>query len=202
MNKIFFAVLSIFTTLTIANASNIPGLYSTGLDDNYNLLADGETDNHYELISSSDVNFPGPESKVVLSNAYPMNVWLPNNERSKWIAPRTDAGLFNEAGTYVYRIKFDLSKFKPGTAIVAGLWTTDDNGIDILINGKRTGNFTPLAAFYGMFPFEIRSGFIDGINTIDFVVHNYIAPSGLRVEIMGKADPKDFVSVLKLWYND
>jgi len=202
MNKIFFAILSIFITLTIAHASIIPGLYSTGMDDNYKLLADGETDNHYELISSSDKNFPGPDAKVVLSNAYPMNVWLPNNERSKWIAPRTDAGMFNEAGVYVYRITFDLSKFKPGTAVVAGLWTTDDNGIDILINGKRTGNFTPLAAFYGMFPFEIRSGFTDGINSIDFVVHNFIAPSGLRVEIMGKADSKDFVSVTKLPDND
>lgn len=181
--------------MSTVNASDIPGLYSTGLDNNYDLLADGETDNHYELISSSDNNFPGPAAKVVLSDVYPMNVWMPNNNRSKWIAPRTDAGSFNEEGLYVYRIKFDLSKFKPNTAVIGGLWTTDDNGIDILINGKSTGNFTPLAAFYGMFPFEIRNGFTDGINTIDFVVHNYIAPSGLRVEIVGKADPKDFVSL-------
>ncbi|MEO6693847.1 MAG: hypothetical protein ABIY50_07160 [Ignavibacteria bacterium] len=193
MNKTLFTTLMILLNVTFARASDIPGLFSTGLDDNYNLLADGETDMHYQLISSSDKNFPGPESKVVLSNSYPLNVWVPNSSSSKWIAPRTDAGLYNEAGTYVYRITFDLSRFKAGTAFIAGLWTTDDNGLDILINGKRTGNFTPLGAFYGMFPFEIRNGFNDGINTIDFIVNNHIAPSGLRVEIMGKADPKDFV---------
>ena len=173
--------------------AKIPGIYSTGIDDNFNLLNEGETDNHYKIYVSADKKFPGPDAKVVLSNTYPMNVWFPNNDLSKWIAPRTDAGLANDEGVYVYRIVFDLSKFKSKTAVVSGLWTSDDSGVDILINGKKTSNITPLGSFYGMFPFIINSGFSDGMNTIDFVIHNVVSSSGLRVQITGEAEPKDYV---------
>lgn len=173
--------------------TSIPGLYSTGVDDNLNLLAGNETDPHYSLIVSPDKMFPGPDSKVVYPENYPMNVWIRNNEHSKWISPRSDAGLSNKPGVYVYRISFDLSKFKTNSAVVSGLWSTDDNGMDILINGKRTFNYTPFAAFYGMYPFVISEGFKEGINTIDFIVHNVVSSSGLRVEIYGEADPKEYV---------
>lgn len=194
-----FLLLSYYFFLLFHNVSfafhktSVPGLYSTGVDDNYNLLAGSETDPHYSLILSSDNLFPGPEAKVVLADIYPMNVWIQNNEYSKWISPRSDAGFSNNPGIYVYRISFDLSKFKFNTAEVSGLWSTDDNGMDILINGKKTGNFTPFSAFYGMYPFVISDGFKDGINTIDFVVNNIVSSSGLRVEISGEADPKEYV---------
>jgi len=190
----FLILLTILSCITSEiSAATIPGIYSTGLNDNFNLLADGETDSHYSLIESSDKHFSGPKTKVVNSNVYPMNVWFPNNNTSKWIAPRADAGLANEHGVYVYRITFDLSKFKSKTAVVYGLWTSDDKGIDILINGQKSGNFTPLASFYAMFSFVINSGFSDGINTIDFVIHNVVSSSGLRVEIKGEADLKEYV---------
>lgn len=173
--------------------TSVPGLYCTGVDDNRNLLAGNETDPHYTLIVSPDKMFPGPDSKVVYSENYPMNVWLRNNEYSKWISPRSDAGLSNKPGVYVYRLSFDLSKFKPNSALISGMWSTDDNGTEILINGKRTFNFTPFAAFYGMYPFVISDGFKDGLNTIDFVVHNVVSSSGLRVEIYGEADLIEYV---------
>ncbi len=194
MSKLFLLALFIFSSAVKAEPVTIPGLFSTGMDNNYNILADGETDYHYRIILSADISFPGPESKVVTSLGFPFDGhWLPDNERSKWIAPRTDAGNFNLPGTYIYRIQFDLSKFKSNTAVIAGLWSTDNNGLNILINSKSTGYFTPIEAYYGMFPFEIKSGFVDGINTIDFVINNINAPTGLRVEITGKADPKEYV---------
>ncbi|MDQ3022234.1 MAG: hypothetical protein M3R36_16925 [Bacteroidota bacterium] len=195
MFKIFILIILITSEAVYAEPITIPDLFSTGVDDQYNVLPDGTTDFHYRILSSADISFPGPDAKVVLSTGFPMDAyhWCFNNERSKWIAPRVDAGKFNEVGTYVYRIQFDLSKFKAGTAIIAGLWSTDNNGLDILINNKSTGYFTPIEAYHGMFPFEIRSGFADGINTIDFVVYNINAPTGLRVEITGKADPKEYV---------
>lgn len=188
-------LLLLIPTLINSQSMNIPGLFNTGIDNNSNLLADGETDPHYLIVLSADASFPGPEAKVVLSEGFPMDCWFKNSYRSKWLAPRTDAGEFNEIGTYVYRITFDLSAFKPHTAVVTGIWSTDNNGVDILINGKSTGYFTPSNAFaFGMFPFEINDGFVDGVNTIDFAVYNINAPTGIRVEITGKADPKEYVS--------
>ncbi|MBS1515239.1 MAG: hypothetical protein JSS63_09415 [Bacteroidetes bacterium] len=153
------------------------------MDDYNNLLADGETDSHYQLIQSSDSKFPGPASKVILSNEFPIGNWFSNGDKSKWIAPRTDAGKWNEAGVYIYRIYFDLTGHDLKSTIVKGGWSTDNNGVDILVNGQSTGFTTPYEAFgWGLFPFEIKSGFIEGINTLDFVVNNGFAPTGLRVE--------------------
>jgi hypothetical protein len=75
---------------------------------------------------------------------------------------------------------------------VRGIWTSDNNGADILINNANTGFETPYNAFgLGFFPFEIKKGFIKGINTITFLVYNGEAPTGLRVVISGEAEPID-----------
>ncbi|MEZ4821460.1 MAG: hypothetical protein R2942_03230 [Ignavibacteria bacterium] len=132
---------------------------------------------------------------ISLSTGWPMDRWVQNNSNSKWIAPRTDAKNYNAAGVYVYRTTFDLSHFKHNTAVIRGLWSSDNNGVDILINGKSTGYITPVEAYYGMFPFEITGGFTEGLNTLEFVVYNINGPSGLRVELNGQAYPKEYVSL-------
>lgn len=190
------AICVLFGSVTFSQEKKktpIPGIYSTGLSDNRLPLADGETDPHYLLSLSEDVSFPGPESKVVFSDAFPINPWIYNDNDSKWIAPRADAGEFNAPGTYVYTLAFSLGAFKHETAEVRGFWTTDNNGMDILLNGKSTGYSTAYNSFaFGFFPFEIKEGFSEGLNTISFVVFNGEAPTGLRVVIYGEAEPKDF----------
>lgn len=171
----------------------IPTLFNTGVNNNKIPLSDGETDPHYVLSLSADYNFTGPDAKVVNSEVFPMGIWLNNDIASKWIAPRTDAGEWNSPGVYVYTLTFSLYGFKEETAEIQGFWTTDNNGMDILINGKSTGNFTMYNAFQvGYFPFEIKEGFVKGFNTISFVVNNGEAPTGLRVMIEGKAVPIEF----------
>lgn len=193
--NIFFFVIIFLCSSVISDPALMPiaDLYNTGQDAFRNTVPDGSTDEHYFLTNSADKDFPGPESKVSLSTGFPMDRWVANNGSSKWISPRTDAVNFNEAGLYVYRTQFDLSKFKHKTAVIRGLWSTDNNGVNILINGNSTGYFTPTNAYYGMFPFEITDGFTEGINTLDFIVYNINAPTGLRVEINGQAEPKEFV---------
>jgi hypothetical protein len=176
----------------------IPSIFNTGVDRYGNVLADGEADQHYDLIISADKNFPGPDARVVLSHGFPLNCWMQNNYRSKWIAPRSDAGEWNTTGIYVYRLQFDLTGFKPHTAEIKGGWTTDNTGMDIQINGISTGYTTPANAFkFGFFYFEINDGFRSGVNYVDFIVHNDFAPTGLRVEIHGIAEPLDFASGIK-----
>ncbi len=192
--KILLLAFTFFISKTARpDPIDIPGLFNTGLDDNSMLLDEYSVDPHYILISSADKEFNGPDTRVVKYNGFPMNCWYPNNSRSQWIAPSGD-GRFEAQGTYIYRVTFDLGKFKPNTAVITGAWSSDNSGVDILINGKSSGYSTPLEAFkFGMFLFEIKSGFGDHINTIDFVVYNYNAPTGIRVELTGKAEPKEFV---------
>lgn len=171
----------------------IPTLFNTGVNYKKIPLADGETDPHYFLSVSADYMFTGPDAKVVLSEIFPMDCWLANDNLSRWIAPRADAGQWNAPGIYVYTHSFSLHGFKEETAEIRGFWTTDNNGVDIMINGISTGYFTQYNAFQnGFYPFEIKDGFVKGINTISFVVNNGEAPTGLRVMIEGKAVPIEF----------
>lgn len=195
---ILLLLYSVFSLLQISFSQEkkkipIPTLFNTGVDDYKFLLADGDTDPHYLLSSSADYSFPGPASKVVFSGGFPFGSWINNDNSSKWIAPRADAGDFNAVGIYIYTITFSLHEFKPETAEIRGYWTTDNNGVDILINGNSLHYETAYNSFaFGFFPFEIKQGFVEGFNTISFAVYNGEAPTGLRVVIQGEAEPKDF----------
>lgn len=176
------------------------GVYNTGVNGSGGLLPDGAVDPHYQLISSADPAFPGPNAVVVQSNAYPIPPWVANGPNSNWIGPRTDAAVGNLPGTYIYRTTFDLTGFSPSTAEITGIWTTDNNGLDIVLNGVTLGYTAPYGAFTDFdathYAFTINSGFVSGINTLDFVVNNGQVgpgdntpnPTGLRVELSGEAD--------------
>lgn len=190
--RIIFIILFFFiTTYAFSQTERlpIPGIFNTGVNGNNQLLADGEVDSHYRLVSSEDAEYPGPDAFIPASDIWPVGQWFPNGPDSKWIAPRFDADKFNATGHYVYRLTFDLTSFHYNTAEITGFWSTDNNGVDILINGASTGYQTPYEAFYDVSPFYVNTGFKQGINTIDFIVYNGFAPTGLRVEIKGTAVP-------------
>mgnify|MGYP003502844548 CR=1 FL=1 len=63
----------------------------------------------------------------------------------------------------------------------------DNLGIDVLINGTSTGHALPNFGWPSLHGFAIDSGFIAGINTLDFVLQNQGGPTGLRVEMSGTA---------------
>lgn len=195
-NILLFLIIIFAANIVSAQTERlpIPGIFNTGVDGSNQLLADGEIDLHYILVSSDDAEYKGPDTYIPSSNVWPMGSWFPNGPESKWIAPRFDAEKFNAQGHYVYRLTFDLTAFDYKTAQIAGFWSTDNNGVDILINQMSTGFQTPYEAFYGVAPFYINSGFQPGRNSIDFIVYNGFAPTGLRVEIKGTAIPLNVAS--------
>jgi hypothetical protein len=97
----------------------------------------------------------------------------------------------NLQGDYVYRLVFDLTGLEPSTAVITGRWTSDNVGPAVRLNGQETG-FTSDGSFPLLGnPFTIASGFIDGTNTLDFVVNNagtVANPTGFRCELSGTAD--------------
>jgi len=189
-----------------ASAAVIPTLFSTGVDAGGSVVAnDTLGDAHYSLTS-----VPGGSSMsliaVTSAHGFPVGgvAWNADNTISRWIAPANNTAsgprsLSAPAGDYTYRTTFDLTGFIPGTASISGQWASDNNGLDILINGVSTGNThgdSRGVAYQFFKPFTISSGFVAGMNTLDFVVNNFYdpidpdspGPNGLRVELFGTAE--------------
>jgi hypothetical protein len=166
-------------------------LFNTGVNNSGTVLPDGAIDPHYELTTSADPGFPGPDARVVNSTGYPFPSWIANDTTSKWIAPRADAGNRNSSGLYVYRTEFTLPA---GTvnAHISGRWLTD-NSAELRLNGVPTGDTKPANGFSMWHSFNLTSGFVPGVNTLEFVITALPSSSGedfctgLRVEMQGRA---------------
>jgi hypothetical protein len=179
-----------------AGAAPIPGLFNTGVDNNRALLANSAIDPHYRLVQRADGAASGSNAFVVIDTLFPIvgtGPWMPSGPNSKWIGPMANQSSGSAAGDYRYRTTFDLTGLEPGTAVIT-LRMSSDNGLpEVRLNGAPTGlsydgNF---GAFSGTL--TINSGFIDGTNTLDFLVNNadvVANPTAVRVEFLsGTADP-------------
>jgi hypothetical protein len=170
------------STMT-ASADSI-SIFNTGVSNTNTLLAAGAVDPHYSITA----NLVSGSSAFVASNSvYPLpSPWVPQGPNSQWIAPTTDTN--GPIGNYTYTTTFDLTGLNPATASLSGVWTTDNNGGNIILNGNNLGfttSFTSFFAFNNLF--SATSGFVPGINTLQFVVFNGGGPTGLRVEVSGSA---------------
>jgi hypothetical protein len=167
-------------------AAPIP-IFNTGVDAAGVSQADNAAELHYLAIAPSVVT--GVPIVATSTGGFPIPPWIADSTISAWIGPSMST--FGPVGTYIIRTTFDLTGLDETTAMLAGRWSTDNNGLDILINGTGTGHTTAFAGFGTWSPFSIMSGFTSGINTLDFVAINGGGPAGLRVEFeVAKADIK------------
>ena len=174
---------------TLAVFDSIPGMFNTGVDDMGAALADGESDPHYTLLINPGLTDQVPAT-VHSSTVFPIvaGPWVANNAGSKWISSLVDSvsasGLaFNGGegpGTYVYRANVDLGAFHLPSVKITGVWSVDNTGTALRVNGTATGLVNP-NGFAPLTPFAIspaNANFVQGINTIDFVVRNADANAG------------------------
>lgn len=174
-------------------ADSIP-VFSTGVAVSGGLAANATVDPHYTLTSSADSVFIGPEAYVALTpGVYPFTSWMLGTPNALFIGPRDSLAYPFGTGNYVYTTTFDLSGLDSSTAVLNGGWATDNAGLDILLNGVSLGIAIPNGSDTALTPFVISSGFVPGVNTLQFVVYNDLAGTGMLVDISGQADP--FVSV-------
>jgi hypothetical protein len=181
-----FEVIAIGTTLALSifsinvesvRAASIPGLFNTGVDGTGNVLPLGSIDPHYNVVEVSD--------PAVIMTIIP-DSYVDNSSTSSWIWENANGQPINVTRTF--RTTFDLTGLIPSTASISGFWATDNIGLDILINGISTSLTNP--GFASFTPFTISSGFTNGVNVLDFVVNDFGAISGFRVDgIAGTADP-------------
>ncbi len=154
-------------------AAPITSLYNTGLDASGALLlgGNGTIDPHYNVIS-------GPGSPTS-ARTFSVGAYFANGPSSRWISSTATGG---SAGTYVFETTFDLTGFNPSlTSITVSCGT--DNFLDaVAINGAGvTGNCDGFSGgFTGMF--SITSGFVTGINSLQFSVRDVGAPMAFRAQ--------------------
>jgi hypothetical protein len=169
-----------------AFADPITTLFNTGVG-----VGPGAADPHYVIISN-----PGGPGTIpaVVASSIPSPPWVVNGGGSQWIAPSADQhypGGGNLPGVYVYETTFDLTGFNIATALINGQWAVDDQGTAIFLNGQDLGIATANPGYGAFSPFTIAGDFVNGINTLDFVVTNGNSsnpnPTGLNVQLSGTA---------------
>lgn len=180
-----FAACALLALVGGAHAAPI-NIFNTGVDLLGNPLPDGTLgDLHYTLITVPS----GPTDIRIrtFAGGFPIGPWIDDDLISAWIGPNSDSQLDGPVGDYDYRTTFDLTGFDTSTAALIGQWSTDNSGVDILINGNSTGNTS--GGFSSFSSFSISSGFVSGVNTLDFIVNNAGGPTGLRTELSASATP-------------
>jgi hypothetical protein len=183
--KLFAITATLLVVASVAHAAPITTLWNTGVDATGTPLPNNALDTHYSLFSGPIVGAPRAAND---SNGYPLPPWIGNDSISAWIGPVSDSQLNGFAGVYDYRTTFSLTGFSAASAVITGQWATDNEGF-ILINGVSTGH-TSSSQYSAFTAFTITSGFVAGLNTIDFFVVNVRhSPTGLRVEQTGTANP-------------
>jgi len=174
-----------------AEAASIPGLFGTGVDNSNALLPYGSLDPQYTLTAAP--GFTVPRGTVVYNpSTYTFYNWVANTANSQWIGLQSSADYFSP-GLYKYDISFDLTGLIPASAVITGEFAADNNAV-IYLNGTNTGIATPTLGFSAFTPFTISSGFVSGVNTLEFQVTNladvapFGGPTGLQVQLSGTAN--------------
>lgn len=156
--RLMVAVVSIALTPALIHAQGFSGLFNTGVDATGTPLATGATDTHYQVVENGN-----SQAFVVFQPVYAVDA------SARYIWEQAGGGPTNVTRTF--RTTFTITAgYDPLTAILNGKWSTDNTGLDIFLNGFASGNTS--LGFGAYTPFSITSGFLAGLNTLDFRVRD------------------------------
>ena len=169
-----------------AAQADVIALHNTGVLANGAAQANNNAELFYSLVSAP-VGATLALRTANSANGFPIGPWIGTNTTSSWIGPNSNSVLDGPTGAYDYRTTFDLTGLLASSALISGRWATDDQDYsDILINGVSTNQTS--SGFKNWSNFNIGTGFVAGVNTLDFIVINGGGPTGLRVEMTGSAN--------------
>lgn len=164
--------------LQTAFGATIPGLFNTGTNaSNLALVGgNGTPELHYTIVGV------GAPPVTYVHPAY-----LADDANSRWLSEAA-TGSFNVA-TRTFRLVFDLTGFDPNTALLSGDWGGDNCGFVQLNSGPTSGTLPGTGsgcvnslAFQTLTAFSFNTGFVVGLNNLDFVVTDTGAPGAVRVD--------------------
>jgi len=165
-------------------ATAAPGPDNTGVDGNGTPLALDAVDPHYRIVSPSVFSDAYVKNE---SAGYPIGPggWESDNDTSAWIVPSLSLFFADVPGVtdlITYRTTFDLSGYAASTGRIDGRWAADDTAMEIRLNGVVVPG-VPHGGYTPFLDFSILSGFVSGINTLEFDTRSTLSPTGLRVEM-------------------
>lgn len=177
-----------FDDVFLGRFETTKGVFSTGVGGLGNLLLADAIDQHWTVqrvaAADSAVSLTqGSPTFVVPADGFPIPPWVANSSTSKWIAPTQEDDANDAPGFYDYSLDFVLSPSET-SYLILGNWAADNRGLDIFLNGTSTGQ--SVAGFTALANFEVREGFVQGLNRLTFRVQNDGTannPTGLRVNI-------------------
>ena len=177
MRILLVALLAVLVVPTLGFGELLYSI-STGYDNaTATVIAGGAADPDYTIN-------PGGIGATVLPEAFPIPPWIANSATSKWIG-FNNAGSNTAPGDYEFTTTVNLGAINPAATALSGVWSTDNLGSDIIVNGVSTGattdgNFGVLQSFGPLF------GLLQpGANTVTFKFNNAPPgdnPAGLRVD--------------------
>lgn len=199
MNRIWIAVALLAMAGVASNAHAYPiPIYNTGVAAGGGLATNGSADSHWTVVAT-----PGnsaPPTTAYVNNGSSHAAWKESSS-SQWISAIGTAAAKGADGQYGYQTTFNLTNLRYLTAQLSGSFAVDNCVTEILINGVSTGIHSPdstsgcasTSDFSSFFSFSITTGFIQGLNTLTFLVTNTGSaagnPTGLNVIISGTALP-------------
>jgi hypothetical protein len=191
MRAYLFAGIAAVAFATAAPAATIQGLFNTGTDANNVALVGGPgtVDPHYSILSSTSSGFAGQQA-VTFNCCY-----VADDEDSRWVSLSSNGS--PGSNVTVYRLSFSLAGFNPATASISGRGGSDNAG-RIFLNGNDTG--IDINGFSALVAFTINSGFVAGVNTLDFQISDFGAPTAFRVDdLRGTADAVNAIPEPATW---
>ena len=167
----FKLCVTALSALSVLSAAPITGLFNTGQS------ATGSADNYWTIVAP-------PGAGQVVGPTFVHSTWLPNTGTSSWEWSSTSGqpvGTPSSPLVYTFRHLFILDpSLIASTALVTGRWSTDNVGTEIRVNGNLFAQTSP--GFSAWSGFSLGSGFVAGLNIVDFVVEDYGFLGGFRVE--------------------
>lgn len=125
-----------------------------------------------------------------------------SQSRLDWIADEADGSQPGGVGNwtfFVFRQTFDLAGYKPGTANLTFRWAADDSGEIVADRGSWIPAFSLNGGAFTTYPgstpdhriptygfcdwISLTSGFVEGINTIDFYVQGNGMTDGFGLQV-------------------
>jgi|LNFM01.1.fsa_nt_gb hypothetical protein len=172
----YLAVITLLSASTFVEAATLT-VHNTGVDSSDSVVAAGEATNFWTLSAQ-------PAGAGLSLGANPVRFKHPSyfadTATSAWVAGSTN-GVDNVVGGFAYQLTVDLTGFDPDSAVISGIFGTDNDG-SIALNGNAPVATTAFAGFGAPTAFTFSDGFVAGLNTITVAFNNGGGPTAFHVQ--------------------